>query len=195
MPKYLDLEVSLLGIKPRIWRRFLISSDGTFMDLHNAIQESCGWTNSHLFQFCDAKGRERIAILEPAEQGFWEEDEDLPGAETVKLNSYFIKKRDKSLYTYDFGDDWEHVVELKEIVELPEQFTRRLLGGARAFPPEDCGSIPGYERCCEAVSLSPADMRKLDEYEKEEMESTKEWVGDWMPEDFDLDEVRKHFDC
>ena len=42
MPKYFDLEISLLEIEPRIWRRFLIHSQATFMDLHDAVQQAFG---------------------------------------------------------------------------------------------------------------------------------------------------------
>jgi hypothetical protein len=44
MPDYFEFEVTLREIQPRIWRRFLLGSQGTtFWDLHMAIQDSCGW--------------------------------------------------------------------------------------------------------------------------------------------------------
>ena len=48
MPKYFDLDVSLLEIEPRIWRRLLIHSEATFMNLPDAIQEAFGWQDCHL---------------------------------------------------------------------------------------------------------------------------------------------------
>lgn len=42
--------------------------------------------------------------------------------------------------------------------------------------------------------LNDAELAKLDEDAKEEMESQKEWMGDWHPEDFELDEVKEYFD-
>ncbi len=36
-------------------------------------------------------------------------------------------------------------------IESPDVFRRRLVGGERAFPPEDSGGLPGYERCVEFV--------------------------------------------
>lgn len=95
------------------------------------------------------------------------------------------------------GDGWEHEVVLKGVVELPERFKRRLVGGARAFPPEDCGGIPGYEECCEAVRLSDeelADLEKRDPETWEAMQDRRGWVGDWDPERFDLEATRRWFD-
>ena len=59
----------------------------------------------------------------------------------------------KAEYTYDFGDDWEHIVTLEKIlprdkgVEYPRCFQ-----GKRACPPEDCGGIWGYEEICQGKS-------------------------------------------
>ena len=46
-----QLKVSLLGIRPPIWRRFLVADSTTLMELHDVIQIVMGWTNSHLYQF------------------------------------------------------------------------------------------------------------------------------------------------
>ena len=40
----------------------MITSEATFLDLHEAIQDACGWRNSHLFRFQDEKGRV-LAVL------------------------------------------------------------------------------------------------------------------------------------
>ena len=43
MPEYFEFEVELTGVKPRMWRRFLVPKAATFLDLHQAIQDACGW--------------------------------------------------------------------------------------------------------------------------------------------------------
>jgi len=48
---YYEFEVSLEGIKPRIWRRFLLRKDSTFHELHDTIQRACGWQDRHLYAF------------------------------------------------------------------------------------------------------------------------------------------------
>ena len=52
----------------------------------------------------------------------------------------------------------------------------------------------GYEESCEAVSISRADIRKLDAYAREEVESRLEWLDGWQPDAFDLEADRKRFD-
>jgi hypothetical protein len=75
-------------------------------------------------------------------------------------------------------------------VELPERFKRRLVGGQRAFPPEDCGGIWAYERCLVTVGAL-----KADGFDETEIEETREWLGDWDPEAFDLEAAKTDFDC
>src|SRR3989338_8647192 len=43
--------ITLLGTKPPVWRRILIPESYTFYDLHVAIQNAMGWTDSHLHCF------------------------------------------------------------------------------------------------------------------------------------------------
>jgi len=189
MPKYFEIEVSLVGVEPRIWRRFLIARDASFGDLHLAIQDACGWENEHLYDFRDTcdKPFARAAF----EDAF--ADRNVYDAEKMKLLAYFSKRIDECTYVYDFGDHWEHLVQLKEIVNLSEKFKRRLLDGAMAFPLEDCGGIWGYHACCAAAGTIDPKELKLG---KEELEHYREWIGDgyWQPDAFDLEKTRKRFD-
>jgi hypothetical protein len=207
MPGYLDLEVSLVGVEPRIWRRLLMSPKATFGDLHQAIQDACGWLDYHLYEFLEASvaGKkldssmqvkcEVIARSEHAEP--FDEEDVAPLAGELPLGSYFSEAGDRCFYVYDFGDYWEHLVELKQVEDRPDTFARHLVGGARAFPPEDCGSLPGYEECCEAFAVSDEELMRLKKDDPEmwdEIESRKEWMGDWDPERFDLEAMRTEFD-
>ena len=204
MPTYFDVEVSLLEIEPRIWRRMLIHQEATFMNFHYAIQHAFGWQDCHLYEFLDGNVEEndtrplyamklpRIARSAHAEPH--DDEPDAPEANDIELRQYLSAKNRRCFYVYDFGDNWQHLVEVKDVLKLPEEFTRRLLGGARACPPEDCGGTMGYDECCEAVSMSKADIRKLDAYAREEIEHRLEWLDGWQPEAFDLEDARKPFE-
>jgi hypothetical protein len=189
MPRYFDLRVSIRDIEPTIWRRFLLAGDSMFEALHEAIQDSFGWDGGHLFEFRDLRGRDTLARADFDDP---DADDAVPTVGELKLGSFFTKGGTKCLYIYDFGDNWEHVVEFNGMVELPESVRRRLLDGARACPPEDCGGIGGYENCVEVVSMSEKDIRKSDD--AEEMLDRKEWIGDWNPEAFDLRAAKDEFD-
>jgi hypothetical protein len=170
-----ELDITLVGARPRIWRRIAIAADATFGDLHQAIQVACGWDNSHLFAFRTPSGTEIGGS--PYEDPFGDPH---PDAAEVPLAGYFTE-HDRCQYEYDFGDGWLHDIRAVRRIEEPVGYRQQLLDGARAFPPEDCGGLPGYEQCLEVVTggADPDDLR--------------EWLGDWDPERFDLAELKQRF--
>jgi len=182
---YFDFEVSLEGIKPRIWRRFVLRKNCTFYELHDTIQKACGWQDCHLFDFHPVGSRERLGVSPHDEP--WDEDDVAPVAGAVRIDSFFRHAGDKCIYVYDYGDGWEHAVELKGIERLPSQARRKLIGGERAFPPEDCGGVHGYYQCLEAFRISDAELKGLDEEQREELLSVRNWFGDWDPEQLDFE--------
>jgi len=193
MARYLELEISLRWIEPRIWRRILIRRSASFEDLHRAIQDACGWEDYHLWEFRKPGRRgERIGGPVMDDDGLWDPP---PDAGRVKLSTRFSRKGSRCDYLYDFGDGWVHEVKMRGTQDLPEQFTRRLLAGRRAFPPEDCGGIGGYYHCLAAlgkVDYAPDSPEVPDE---ECMEQLREWLGgEWDPEGFDLKATRAVFD-
>jgi hypothetical protein len=46
-----QLKITLQDIEPPIWRRLQLPSTYDFWQLHCAIQDAFGWTDSHLHQF------------------------------------------------------------------------------------------------------------------------------------------------
>lgn len=46
MPSILQFRIELLEIAPPIWRRIQVPADSSFWDLHVAIQDAMGWTDS-----------------------------------------------------------------------------------------------------------------------------------------------------
>jgi hypothetical protein len=199
MTTYFDLEVSLLGVKPRIWRRFVIRKNCDFHELHDTIQKACGWKDYHLYEFRkyvkgDVYTRGDSIACSPCVEP-WDVDEAVPDARQIRIDSFFSYRPGvKCIYEYDFGDGWEHLVEVKAITQLEGRSRRQMVGGARAFPLEDCGGIPGYEECLEAFVKSPLEIREVvDATEREDLESRKNWMGDWHPERFDVEAVAKEF--
>jgi Plasmid pRiA4b ORF-3-like protein len=195
MPQYYDIEVFLIGIEPRIWRRFLLKKTATFNMLHLAIQDSCGWFNSHLFEF-RLNLRDRNGIASPPNLDDFD-GRGVPEATRIRLSKYFSCDMPSSIfYTYDFGDNWEHEVKLLGCVEKDEKFKRRLIGGERAFPPEDCGGEWGYEGCVLAARYKKNPKLHFigSDLSQEDIQDRAEWMGDWEPEAFNLEGMRKYFD-
>lgn len=202
-----ELIVKHRGLVAHLWRR-LMSADlrtreafyealdaeldgkASFQDLHDAIQDSCGWEDYHLFEFVENnRNRSSIAGRETPNDGPFPFEETAPTAKAVKLSDHCKRKGQKCLYVYDFGDNWEHLVELKQLTELPEISSRKLIDGARAFPPEDCGGVWGYYDCLAALGLVEAE-----DSDEEELKDRREWLGNWAPEGFGLDAAQKGFD-
>ena len=62
-------------------------------------------------------------------------------------------KGDRIIYRYDFGDYWEHFIEVEEVLEPDKGVDYPLfLDGQRNCPPEDCGGAPGYLEMLKVLS-------------------------------------------
>lgn len=175
--KIYQIQISLKGFKPKIWRRIVVPSDILMPDLHKIIQTVMGWTNSHLHQFI--KNRKFYSL--PYEDN-WDE---LPinDYRKIKLNYFLKKENDKLIYEYDFGDGWEHEILLEKTLPDNSNFQYpECLKGKMNCPPEDCGGVWGYSDMLEILK-NP----KHKEYEE-----YIEWLGgEFDPEHFDKDEVNE----
>lgn len=141
-----QFKISLQYIKPLIWRRIQVPGNYTFWDLHVAIQNVMGWTDSHLHQFIlrDPLTKQTIFVGQIDDE--FPSDLEILLEGDIKIQKWFSPGRKHAIYEYDMGDDWLHQITLEKTLPREEK-TRypRCLGGARACPPEDCGSYPGYE--------------------------------------------------
>nr|WP_232619229.1 plasmid pRiA4b ORF-3 family protein [Acetomicrobium sp. S15 = DSM 107314] len=99
--------------KPPIWRRIQVPETYTFWDLHVAIQDAMGWTDSHLhkFKIKDQKTGKRVRVGIPDGDSV---HEILPDWK-VKISEIFSEDNPKANHTYDFGDDWRHLIQLEKI--------------------------------------------------------------------------------
>lgn len=167
------LRISLLDIKPEIWRQFVVPGSITLDRLHDVIQIIMGWTDSHLHTF-------KIGSKEYVEM-----PEDFGIEEGTYRLVDLIKQNGKTFeYIYDYGDWWKHVILIEN-----SRYDRPLLqpiiclAGERSCPPEDVGSIDGYTDFCRVI----ADPRH------KEHEDFKKWYsglpfahGEYNPEAFEL---------
>ena len=93
----------------------------------------------------------------------------------TKLNELVASKGKKFSYLYDFGDNWDHIVTVENILDNKDAaLVPVCLEGERACPPEDCGSYPGYYELMEIKKN-----KKHPEY--------KERIAGWLCEDFDFE--------
>ncbi len=174
-PSVYQLKVTLLDIEPPIWRRILVPGNTTLPDLHLMLQAAMGWTNSHLHKF----------TMDGIEYSMPDPDfeDDMKDEKRVRLDKVLPRPNTHFVYTYDFGDDWEHDIAVEDI--MPPEAGRRYpicIDGQRACPPEDCGSTPGYEKFLAAIH----------DPKHEEHAEMLEWVGgSFDPEAFDSDQINQ----
>lgn len=176
---FLQIKVTLRGVRPEVWRRIVVPVSILLPDLHVVLQKAFGWTNSHLHAF--EQGRKCFQPFNP--------DFDLgrdPGRVSDEagfvLGELLGRKGDELDYQYDFGDYWEHAVFVEEVLLGESSDPVRCLAGARSAPPEDCGGASGYEGLLEALA----------DPDHPEHGDLSEWVGDdFDPEAFDLAAVNR----
>lgn len=187
-----QFKITLQEVEPPVWRRIQVPESYDFWSFHVAIQDAMGWLDYHLHEL-DYHLHEfelkhpvtsSIVRLGIPDEDFAELDdhEVLPGWGYF-IEDWFSERNKIAKYLYDFGDGWEHAVELETIVPRQGRLHYpRCLDGARACPPEDCGGDGGYANLLEV----------LRDPNHEEYASTKTWVGrGFAPERFRPDKI--HF--
>ena len=180
-----QLKITLKNIKPPIWRSILIPADATFRDLHEAIQLSFGWTDSHLHDFSTEKDKYRglyidrkITDLETLD-GIDPWGEPPADERKVTLRERLKQEEQHIAYMYDFGDSWEHDIILEKILPRDKNMEfPACIAGKRGCPPDDCGGTGGYEHLI-AILADP---------KHEEHADMLEWLGIENAEEFDPEE-------
>jgi Plasmid pRiA4b ORF-3-like protein len=169
-----QLKITLREIKPPVWRRVQVK-DCTLTKLHDIIQTCMGWNGYHLHAF-DIGGEQ---YSEPDPDGMMEAEDE----RKVKLSRVAAQGFKKFSYTYDFGDSWDHIIQVEKVQDAEAGVHYpHCIDGKRACPPEDCGGVWGYGDFLEAIQ-NP---------KHERHEEMLEWVGgEFDPEAFDIEAVNE----
>lgn len=190
-PVTLRVRADLLHTKPPVWRRLELASDLFLDEVHDILQTAFGWTDSHLHRFACGPSyysHETEYYLCPfsAEEG----DEGVP-EEDVRLDEVLVEVGDKLFYTYDFGDDWQHVIRLESVLAREDSTPRAICtGGRQPGPAEDCGGVGGYALLVAATDPEhPDHVAARDHYA--EMCGADVDPQDWAPTPFDVDQVNR----
>lgn len=182
--KAYKIKITLEGSEPVIWRRVIVPAELTFKRLHDVIQLSMGWSNSHLYDFNIKEKKLRITGDEEAvaEYKMYSKIEltrknDPYGfianllevkpklSSKVKIDKYLEVNR-SIIYVYDLGDYWKHNIILEDIVEDYENNYPICMDGGGVCPPEDVGGVLGYMDFLEIIN----------DKNHPEYEATKKWA-------------------
>lgn len=170
-----ELTITLGNIEPPIWRRLIVPGSLTLGELHTVLQIAMGWQNYHLYLF--EVGGVRYGDVEEMEVPTGDADSPTVGAVADQVAEFG--------YEYDFGDGWEHTIQVEQVLPALGPVTPRLLSGARSCPPEDCGGPWGYRELLEILA---------DPTHEEHVEHAR-WAGrDFDPEAFDPEQTNARID-
>jgi hypothetical protein len=183
------LKISLDFEKAEVNRELIVPMSASFEQLHDYIQEVFCWQDYHLheFEFADSNRRYVIAPTE----NFDDDLADMIYAgvkqidESKALVSDFIKNGAKIKYTYDPGDNWQHIIECKEIILDYDKNYPICTTAVGEAPPEDCGGEGGYYEFIEVIN-NP---------EHEEYEEAKEWAESANWHRLNLDRINRWLRC
>lgn len=178
VPSYI-LHVSIAFSDPLIWRRIQVPGTFTLAQLHDIIQLSMGWSDSHVHQFLVGKisYEPTIKTNAPRESKRFDEHK-------YKLHTLEDGMRFMFTYLYDAGEGWEHEIHLEEVVPPTRQLKHPiLLSGEMACPPETVGDIHHYLQLVTALE-SPDSKNHNSLYELSGR-------ADFDPGFFDLEAAKK----
>lgn len=166
-----QFKITLMDTKPPVWRRLQVKNDIKLSRLSAVLLTAMGWSGGHLHAL--RIGGKDYGIPD----GFG----GMKDERKVKLKDLSQNAIKKFEFMYDFGDGWEHRVQLEKVLE-PEKGAKYPLcvDGARSCPPEDCGGPGGYENFLEAIK----------DPKHPEHEEMRDWIGgEFDAEAFDAKEV------
>jgi Plasmid pRiA4b ORF-3-like protein len=141
----LRVRIDLAGTTPPVWRRLELASDLFLDELHEIVQAAFGWTDSHLHRFgCGPAYYSAETEYYLCPFSIDEGDEGVP-EEQVRLDEVLVDVGDTLFYAYDFGDNWQHTIQLEAALARDASAPRAICTGGRGpGPAEDCGGIGGY---------------------------------------------------
>jgi Plasmid pRiA4b ORF-3-like protein len=154
-----QLRITLDGVSPEVWRRVLVPGGYTLDRVHRVIQHAMGWWDYHLHSF-DIGGFQ-YGEPDPLDELHLRDELD------ARLDAV-VRVGDRFRYTYDYGDWWEHTVQVEAVWPAdPDERYPVCLEGERACPPEDVGGVYGYRRL----------VRALDDPADPDHEDLRAWLG------------------
>lgn len=158
-----QLKVQLKGSKPPIWRQLRVMNTIKLSQLHDILQLALGWEDYHLYEF---RQQDLCFIADLGEET--EFFDDAYFSHEAQVRDLLQRSKDKMIYTYDFGDHWEHSITLEEVIPAGRRNTpAELIKAKGACPPEDCGGLYGFKNVL-AVLADPT---------HEEHQELLEWLG------------------
>ncbi len=163
-PSIYQLKISIRNAKPTIWRRILIRSDSSLEDLHDFIQEIFNWGGYHLHQFIFTNKQPfQRTICIGSIQDREEQEGPIVGygdfeyyEDELTIEQILGSERKTISYLYDFGDNWDHKIQLETTYPLDVNegiYLPICIKAVRMAPLEDFGGIFNFSRFLQYLQM------------------------------------------
>ncbi len=158
----IQVRLELADVRPTIWRRLLVSTRASLLELHGVIQRALGQDEApqHAFEV------DGVRYLDPDEPG------DIT-TESTALNSLALHPGAMLMHEVETeGEPWRHVLTVEQVT--PRLVGQRLpvcLDGGGAAPPDAVEGPTRYQHLLAALD-APLDARSAE-------------LRDWLPDGFD----------
>ncbi|NCS32714.1 plasmid pRiA4b ORF-3 family protein [bacterium] len=164
--KVVQFKVTLNAMKPACWRRIVVPEDYSFGELSLAILDAferiMGY-HLHGYSISTTPDNGRFIHI-----GIPIDDDDTLDEAKEKIADYFGKVTKQCIFTYDFGDGWDHTVLYEGTFKAEKNTTYpQCITGKGATPPEDTGGVWGFQDKLKIIKNS-----KHPEYKE-----CREWFG------------------
>ncbi|PRR78028.1 Plasmid pRiA4b ORF-3-like protein [Clostridium liquoris] len=177
--KALKLSVKMKLEKFDIWRNVIVPLKFTFEELHKVMQKLFGWKDYHLHDFMIFHETKPIINIVGSEKNF-EYQTDIPMVleNGVKISEYLPKYK-RINYRYDYGDNWEHIIQIEDMIFDYDKNYAYCIDGHGDAPPEDVGGEGGFQEFIKIIS-NP---------ENKEYQHMKQWADSQWYKGFDIEMV------
>ena len=177
-----QLKITIKGSKPPIWRRILVPEGITFAKLHQVIQTAFSWSNEHLYQF---EFRSQGVRVVPFEEKESRKFQYIVAEETIDA---LVSGAGKFTYTYDFGDNWEHVITVEDAVPDYKESYAQVIKYKGDVIPENCGGLAAFY---ELLEKSP---ENIEEYDMASVNEAFSQNGQVAKEEVHIAEIYNYYD-
>ena len=172
------LKVTIKNTHPPIWRRVIVPAGISFSQLNLILNTAIGWCGYHLSSY-EFKNYYVNIVDDPDEFGFGWSSNEYIGAANTCIDDFLDDEDIKSFtYTYDFGDDWTHTVQIEKRLDDYSGPCPTVTKYKGDTPWEDCGGVGGFYNYLEI----------LNNPQHEEFNEINEWTGGEVPE-YDMESV------
>lgn len=144
------LRITLRDVEPDVWRRVLVPGSAKMGALAEMLLAAMGWNNSHS-HVLRVGTTQYVPDIDELDDDDDDEGEAVDEKDVTVLDA--LRQVERFTLEYDFGDGWEHDVQVEELAWYPKGLKFGVcLDGGNACPPDDVGGPSGYAELREAMA-------------------------------------------